>query len=160
MEWTRKHQNLTTVSDNAVFRNSVNKDEHDLPVRKKSKASEGCNSERRLQFNFALKRENVVSKVVSGRRNKPGSTAATQAPRQLATSRCRCQKAEQTAHRLLDRSEGNSRCHENDWNNNNDDATSDKSTYTTSNFIFRDDLSKDEQGLNVRPLFTNSFQWI
>ena len=78
MEWTRKHQNLTTVSDNAVFRNSVNKDEHDLPVRKKSKASEGCNSERRLQFNFALKRENVVSKVVSGRRNKPGSTAATQ----------------------------------------------------------------------------------
>ena len=37
MEWTRKHQNLTTVSDNAVFRSSVNKDEQDLPVKKREK---------------------------------------------------------------------------------------------------------------------------
>ena len=50
MEWTRKHQNLTSASDNAVFRSSVNKDEQDLPVTKKSNTSEDCNSERRLQL--------------------------------------------------------------------------------------------------------------
>ena len=33
-----KHQNLTNASDNAVFRSNVNKDEQDLPVRKKSNA--------------------------------------------------------------------------------------------------------------------------
>ena len=49
--------------------------------------------------------------------------------------------------------------HKNNNNNNNnkddkdeDDATSDTSTYiTTSDFVFRDYVSKDEQGLNVRP---------
>ena len=41
----RQHQNLTSASDNAVFRSCVNNDEDDLPVRKKSNASEGCNSE-------------------------------------------------------------------------------------------------------------------
>ena len=46
MEWTRKHQNLTSASNNAVFRSSPNTEEQYLPVRKKSNASEGCNSER------------------------------------------------------------------------------------------------------------------
>ena len=37
----------------------------------------------------------------------------------------------------------------------NNDADSDKSTDTTSNFVYRNDTSKDEQGLNaVRRLFT------
>ena len=49
----RKHPNLMSVSDNAVFRISVNKDEQDLPVRKSA-------TERRLQL------ENIVSKVVAG----------------------------------------------------------------------------------------------
>ena len=39
---TRKHQNLTSASDNSIFRSSVNKAEQDLPVRQKSNAaSEG-----------------------------------------------------------------------------------------------------------------------
>ena len=56
MEWTRKHQNLTSASDNAVFRSSLNKDKQDLPFRQKSNANEGCNS--------AMKRKNVVSIVM------------------------------------------------------------------------------------------------
>ena len=35
-----------------------------------------------------------------------------------------------------------------------------KVLYTTSNFVFRDNVSKDEQGLNVRSLFANSYQWV
>ena len=56
IEWTRKHQNLTSASVISVFRSNVNKAEQDLTVRQKSNASEG--------FNSALKRENVVSKDI------------------------------------------------------------------------------------------------
>ena len=55
MEWRRKHQNLTNASDNAsdnaVFRSSVNKDEQDLPVRKKEQRQRRL-QERRLQLRF------------------------------------------------------------------------------------------------------------
>ena len=53
-----KEKKTASARDNAVFRSSVNKDEQDLLVRKKSNASEG--------FNFVVKRENVVGKVVAG----------------------------------------------------------------------------------------------
>ena len=64
-------------------------------------------------------------------------------------SRRQCQTAEQTARRLLDQREGNARPHENEttivWQ-----LPSDKSTYTTGNFVFRNDVSKNEQDLNVK----------
>ena len=55
MELTRKHQNLTSASDNAVFRSRWNKDKQDLSVGQKSNANEG--------FNSTVKHLNVVSKV-------------------------------------------------------------------------------------------------
>ena len=54
-----------------------------------------------------------------------------------------------------DKSEGNARRHKDEatarTTTPDDDATSYTNTYTTSNFVYRDDVSKDEQGLNVRP---------
>ena len=157
MEWTRKHQNLTSASVNFVSRSSVSKEEQDVPVSKEQR-------QRRLQLwvkASALPWSPKTSWEKSSRAEETsqGSQKRLKAQRQRGASRRQCQTAEQTARRLLDQSEGNARRHEKDSNNSND-VTSDKSTYTTSNFVFRNDVSKDEQGLNVRPLFTNSHQRI
>ena len=75
MEWTRKHQELTSTSVN--FRSSVNKAEQDLPVRQiratPAKAS---------TLPWSAKRSWAKS---SGWRKKPGSTEATQSS---MTARC------------------------------------------------------------------------
>ena len=54
------------------------------------------------------------------------------------------------ARRLLDQSDGNAQQHRRNQRHEH-------LYYTTRDFVFRDDLNKDEQGLNVRPLFTNSY---
>ena len=51
-----KHQNLTSASDTTVFTNSLNKDQQDLPLRRKSNTSEGCSS-------AVVKSEKVARKV-------------------------------------------------------------------------------------------------
>ena len=81
------------------------KDEQDLPVRKKSNASEG--------FNSALKRENVGVKSSRAEETNQEAQKRLKAQRQWGTRR-QCQRAEQTARRLLDQSEGNACRHEND----------------------------------------------
>ena len=58
MEWTRKHQNLTSARVNFVFRSS-------MPVRQKSNASKG------------VKRENLFSRLTE-ETSQPESTEATQ----------------------------------------------------------------------------------
>ena len=65
MKRIRKHQNLTSASDNAVFRSSVNKNEQDLPVRLKKEQHQ-----RRLQLwakalQLRCETQNVVSIVVA-----------------------------------------------------------------------------------------------
>ena len=72
MEWTRKHQNLTGARLNFVFRSSMNKAEQDMPVRRKSNASEG------------VKRENLFSRLTE-ETSQPESTEATQS---LKAARC------------------------------------------------------------------------
>ena len=101
MEWTRKHQNLTSASDNAIFRSSAEQGRTILACEKKSNASEGCKSE---GFNFAVKRENVARKVA--KETSQEAQKRLKAQRQWGVSRRQCQAAEQTARRLLDQSEG------------------------------------------------------
>ena len=115
------------------------KDEQDLPLKQKSKASEGSNS--------AVKHENVVSKVAGLKKQ----VRKHRSDSKLDASRRQCQTAEQTARRLLYQREGNARPHENEtttvWQ-----LPRDKSTYTTGNFVFRNDVSKNEQdSVNVKP---------
>ena len=78
------------------------KDEQDLPLKQKSKASEGSNS--------AVKHENVVSKVAGLKKQ----VRKHRSDSKLDASRRQCQTAEQTARRLLYQREGNARPHENE----------------------------------------------
>ena len=73
------------ASANSVFRSGVNEDEKDLPVRQEKSASEG--------FNFAVKREDIVNKVV-GLKKQP--------------------KKLERAHRLLVQNQGNRQRRENE----------------------------------------------
>ena len=128
-------------------------------MRRKSNVSEGCNSGRRLQLCREARKRRERSRrglKKQGRDHRSDSKLnGSEVPADVSVK----QQNKVTARRLLDQSEGNARRHEKD-SNNSDDVTSDKSTYTTSNFVFRNDVSKDEQGLNVRPLLTNSHQRI
>ena len=147
-EWTRKHRNLTWAN------------------RSKTCLWEGrlaTPAKAAIGWAKALPWSPKTSWEKSSRAEETSQEAQKRlkSQRQRGASRRHSQKAEQTARRLLDQSEGNARRHKTDSNNNNDDATSDKSTYTTSKFVYRNDVSNDEQGLNaVRPLFTNSHQRI
>ena len=138
MKWTRKHQNPTIASANFVFRSSANKDKK--PLKQKSNASEG--------FNSAVKHENVVSKVVVMKKQlrkhrRDSHLNGSEMPADVSVSNSRT-----NGWQALDQSEGNARRHEN-VTITDSLATSDKITYTTSNFVFRDNVSKDEQDLNV-----------
>ena len=84
MKWTRKHQNPSSASTNFVFRSSMNKDEQDLPLKQKRKASEG--------FNSAMKRaENVVSKVFGLNKRVRKHRSDSKPNEQRDASRRQCQ---------------------------------------------------------------------
>ena len=104
MEWMRKHQISRVQATKSS--SEAEKDEQDLPVRKKSNASEG--------FNSAVKRKNVGAKSSRADETNQEAQKRLKAQRQWGASRRQCQRAEQTARRLLDQSEGNARRHEND----------------------------------------------
>ena len=65
-EWNEHRQNTRISRVQATtpfqFRSSANKDEQDLPVRKKSNASEGFNSERRLQLRLEARKRREQSR--------------------------------------------------------------------------------------------------
>ena len=154
MEWTRKHQNLTSASVNSVSRSSVSKQKQDLLVRRKTgNASEGCNSERRLQLcrearkprersRRGLKKQARKHRSDSKLNGSEGPADVTlKKPNKRLAGCWITAKVMLAAMKMIQK--------------HNNDADSDKSTDTTSNFVYRNDTSKDEQGLNaVRPLFT------
>ena len=98
-----------------------------------------------------------TAKKSLGWRKKPAVSQEAQkrlkAERQWDASKRQCQTAKQRARRQLDENEVNAWC-------DNSNATSDKSTYTTINFVFRGVVSKDEQGLNVKPLSEGVFSLV
>ena len=142
MEWTRKHQNLTSASDNAVFRSNVNKNEQDLPVRQKSNTNEGCNSERRLKLRReARKRRAQSSRGLKKQDRKhrrhsklngsevPADVSVKQPNKQLVGCWIKA-KVMLAAMKMIKITTTT--------------QPAKKSTYTTCNFVLRDDVSKDE----------------
>ena len=140
MKWTRKHQNLTSASVNFVSRSSVSKEKQDLPVSKEQR-------QRRLQlwvkgFSFAVKPKNLARQVVAGWRNKPGITEAIQTSSEVPADVSLKQRNKRLAGCWIKAKVMLAAGLEND-SNNYIDAASDKSIYTTINFVFRNDVNED-----------------
>ena len=117
-------------------------------MRQKSNVSEGCKS--------AMKREKVMSKVFGLKKKGQEAQKRLKAQRQRDASRRQCQTAEQRARRLLDQCQGNVRRYENETTIATKRNQRQEYLHNQQLRLQRDDVSKDEQGLSVGPLFRNS----
>ena len=106
---------------------------------------------RRLQLSEGFNLKTSWTKSSRAEETSQEAQKRLKAHLQRGASRRQYQTSEQTARSLLDVSEGkDSPPWKWFYKNNNNDATSDKSTYTTRNFVIQDYVNNDEQGLNVK----------